>query len=338
MHRRVAQLLATGAVSAALLGAVAASGGPASAIGGPSCLENTKATSFTAANSPFNGGTKFTWTVQKACPEVAVTFGGTAVATSSWATRKPPATTEYKLVATAGSTSKVLASGTALAGKVLDYVYSDGQWVQVPGTGSDASAAATIAAKISSALAEPSKKNLLGKVLEVHIIPPSAKLTELAPWKYLEGTETCNNKPGCVADRDWSVVRGIGGTEIAGTNRVAMAAASEELVPTPGAPSTHKLGHIMAHEFSHVFLQQGFVSDWFRKSVATVLAQRGASADYVGYDAYTRSSVDEYWAEGSAALFGYSYDAMFDDEYKESWLAANDPALLAKLNAVYPNR
>jgi hypothetical protein len=338
MHRRVAQLLATGAVSAVLLGAVAASGGPASAIGGPSCLENTKATSFTAANSPFNGGTKFTWTVQKACPEVALTFGGTAVATSSWATRKPPATTEYKLVATAGSTSKVLASGTALAGKILDYVYSNGQWVQVPGTGSDASAAAIIAAKISGALAEPSKKNLLGKVVEVHIIPPTAKLTDLAPWKGKDGTGTCDNKPGCVEDRDLSALRGIGGTVIPGTNRIAMAAASEELAFTPGKPSTHSLGHIMAHEFSHIWLQQGFVSDAFRNSVATVLANRGPSADYLGYDAYTRSSVDEYWAEGSSALFGYSYATQFDHEYKESWLAANDPALLAKLNAVYPNR
>ncbi|TDD28076.1 hypothetical protein E1218_08550 [Kribbella turkmenica] len=338
MSRRLTKLMATGAISAALLGAVAASGGPASAVGSPTCLYNTKATSFTVSDGPFSGGTDFVWNVVKGCPEVALTFAGSAAKTSGSASRNPVATTEYKLVATVGSSSKVLASGTALAGKVFDYVYSNGRWVKVQGTGTDAAAASAIAGKISSALAEPSKKALLGKVLEVHIIPSSAKLTDLAPWKYLEGTGTCDNKPGCVEDRDWSIVRGIGATVVPGTNQVAMAAASEELVATPGKPSTHKLGHIMAHEFSHVFLQKGFVSDAFRKSVETVLAQRGPSADYVGYDAYTRSSVDEYWAEGSAALFAYSYDAKFDHEYKESWLAANDPALLAKLNAVYPNR
>jgi hypothetical protein len=146
---------------------------------------------------------------------------------------------------------------------------------------------------------------------------------------------TCDaTKPNCVEPRPYSALRGIGGTRIPNTNRIATAVAQEELVFVASRPNTHSLGHILAHEFGHTVLD--FASAVEKGNVNALLDANGPGHDYVGLDAYTSSNGGEYFAQGTAALFGFEYGPQYASEYTRQWLFQSDPALLTLLRRVYP--
>lgn len=334
---RVRQLLATSAVATSLVATMAAGAHAAAATSPSACLDATRVNSITATGSPFDGGTTLSWNVTPGCSEVVVTLGDRIGAVGS-VVKNPEVTTRYQLVASMGKAKKLLANRYVVGGKVVEYYRLYGSLRATGPTGDDGAAAVEIAHKIASSLSEGAKAPLVGKSLQVHIIPSNVELTELPPWQHLAGTSTCDGRDGCVEDRPWSSVRGIGGTTAEDQNYIATAVGQEELVPVSGMPSRYGLGYVLAHEFSHVFLQ--FIGQSFRNSVQAVLDSRGPNADYLGIDRYTRSNIDEYWAEGSAALFRYAHSKSSSSiaEYTPEWLAANDPALLSRLNQIYPNR
>ncbi len=340
MGRQLRQLLIASALVTSLMTAGTIWTQSTASASTTSCLNNTRLNTITATGSPFGGGTRISWHVTPGCPEVVVSLGGQLGAIGT-VHKHPAVTTKYALTARIGTSSRVLGSRTALGGRVVEYGVSGYSFVERPPSGPDATAAAQIGHTITSALSESAKLRMLGRKLEVHIIPAYTTLTSLPPWKYLAGKSTCDDQPPevmCVDDRPWSEVRGIGGTEATGKNYIATAVGSEELAYVSGHPNQHRLGHILAHELSHVFLQKA--STGFRATVQDVLDARGPNADYLGRDSYTRSNIDEYWAEGSAALFRYAYSTTSNSihEFTPEWLAANDPALLGWLNASYSNR
>jgi hypothetical protein len=212
-------------------------------------------------------------------------------------------------------------------------------WPEVGG----AAKAKYVARQITNSLSKEAKKGLTGKTLEVHIIPATKKLTDLPPWKSLAGKMTCNDKkddgtpnPDCVLPRAISSLRGIGGTHYK-TGKVAVAVGEETLVDVPSKPHSSQKGHLLAHELGHAILDFGAPHE--EANVAKVLTDNPANHIYlpVGYSdqaAYTKSSADEYFAEGTAAMFNLGW--LSNTGYYPAWLQANEPKLYTILKRIYP--
>ncbi len=332
--------------TAALLIAAAMAGLCGTAAAAPStayCLDATRVSTLTDSGGPFDGGTRIGWAASAGCPGVAFTLGGVAVASSGSVVRDPQLTTRYTLTAHLNGQSKNLGSRIAVGGELVGYFWSPAQPLR-EFTGPGAAEAAAFAAPVVNSLSSAAKTGLLGKRISIHLIPTYFTLTSLAPWQHLNRSTTCDGAPaGCVDDRPWSEVRGAGGTLVPGTPEIAMAAGVETLMPTQRGSDT-EYGHLLVHELGHTILDHAVPAT--EPAIAGLLTQRGPNADYLGRDSYTKSTPDEYWAEGTAALFGLggprvivtSWQRRLADEYSETWLSANDPALLERLNAVYPRR
>ncbi|GAA0408972.1 hypothetical protein Acor_75330 [Acrocarpospora corrugata] len=306
-----------------------------------SCLATTKVNTFVAIGSPFGGGTTLSWNVTPGCPGVAVVLlGGVgengSVGANGKVVKNPATTTEYRLFATTGTLlTKQLGSQVVLAGKSIGYKMTYGLQ-SFPASGAEGEAANAIANKITRSFSDVTKRTFLGRALEVHIIPVNMKLTQLPPWANLTGT-TCGNDPTCVADRNWSDVRGYGGTPI-GTDRLAIAVGAEQLVAVANNPwkNTHRLGHVLAHELGHVPHQ--LAAEPLKNAVRHALIVRKATGgEFIGNEDYTRSSPEEYWAEGTAALFNYPISDLGEhpEEFTGYWLKQNDPTLFKLLSTVY---
>jgi len=154
-------------------------------------------------------------------------------------TVNPTATTAYEFAAVSGSARRVLTTGVALGGRVVEYRRQPGLvgFTATAPFSPTATAARSIADRIASRVRDQQKRNLLGKALEVHVIPDAIELTALPPWSYLRDKTTCTGLDnqliaGCVSDRSWNDVRGAGGTAV-GTDRIAVAAGAETLVNMP---------------------------------------------------------------------------------------------------------
>ncbi|WP_155341463.1 hypothetical protein [Acrocarpospora corrugata] len=325
-------VLSTILVTGLVVSASPATADPASAAA--TCLANTRLNQFTATGSPYGNGTTLSWDVTRGCPEVTVITSDIPLPqpTTNTSLKAPSVTTEYNLYAKIGGLpARLLGTRTALAGKIIDYVYiaKARAWMGTPGDGPDADAAKVIAHKMAGAFTEQAKRIFLGKRIDIHIIPHDAKLTDLPPWRSKAGTTTCTDEDpegeeGCVNDRPWDDVRGA--------SSGAVAVGEENLVYIEGK-STYHHGHTLAHEFGHMPVN---FNETLRNSVQTILNDRGPEASYVGQDVNTRQNADEYFAESTAGLFRYPISATsLTEEYNPTWLADHDVPLLKKLKTIY---
>ncbi|GAA1040384.1 hypothetical protein GCM10009557_61460 [Virgisporangium ochraceum] len=333
-------------VAAALL-TFAGPATPAGANAG-TCVAQTRAT-LTSTGSPFGGDGRstITWTadVPDGCAPISIKLNGSTVARQGSLKVQPAVGTAYTLRAVYGSQGRDLGITGALGGKVLTYATSLAGFVPTP-TGVGVPEAGALAHRVLASLSNSSRLQLSGRVVEVHVIPVNVALTDLEPWRYLRNRMTCDDLtpgaapgakiPGCVDDRPWNAVRGTGGTVIPGTNRLAVSVGAEEVTTTTRVP-TNGRGHILVHELGHAVLTYA-TAPALRTTVTQTLMARGPNATYVGRDSYTSSSPDEYWAEGTAALFGYYNAYLLRHEYTEAWLDLNDRPLLGLLRGVYARR
>lgn len=300
---------------------------------GRTCLALTTLESFQVGDGDLGDGAELDWSVSAPCSGVTVKLAGDPVAHSGSRRVDPDVTTRYRITAGIFGYTRTLGSRIVVAGKVVGYYYSwwGDQYYASENYGTGADEANVLAGRMMDALSEPARRGLLGKSVEVHLIPVKAKLTDLPPWRHLAGKRT-----GGANDRAYDDLRGVGGQLIPGTDRIAMAVGAESLF-APGGYYSEEAGHTLVHEMGHTVLDNAV--PWLKDSVAELLADRGPNADYLGDDSYTMSNADEYWAEGTAAMFGYYFpDASHFGEFTENWLKSNDHPLWKQLDAVYRRR
>ncbi len=295
------------------------------------CITETKLTSFTSSGGPFEDGTKLTWSVAKRCSTVTITLNGQVVAASGTKAVDPQVGTQYKLTASLGTTAKTLGTQVAVAADVVSYVQS-ARGGLVPfrnTTGEHEVAAMAWTHDILGTVSTSVKSKLLGKNLEVHLIPDNASLTTLPYWRYLQGVENCEGGP-C---RPYSGIRGVGDSKspLLPANTIAIAVGEERMFRR-SSPSGED-GYTLVHELGHSVLIHGAPAEYANVEAARQASIARGRTSHILRNGYNE---DEYFAEGSAALFDVSGNDLFTREYTPGFLADREPELLTILRRVYP--
>jgi hypothetical protein len=149
----------------------------------------------------------------------------------------PVVGTEYRLTVAKGTASKTLGAQIALGADIVSYALGRGGLVAFRNsTGTTEVEAARVSAEVTGPLSATAKQRLVGKVLEVHLIPQTVSLTSLPYWKYLAGQSTCHGEPEpCATPEPWSEVRGAGDSHspLKPATTVAIAAGAETMFRSP---------------------------------------------------------------------------------------------------------
>ena len=326
----------------ALLGAGVAHAEP----GEPDLCLATTSGALTTTGTTFGWMPNVSWNATRGCSAVKIVLAGNEVADSGSTRIAPAVTTTIQLRATYRLSTKILARKTVITTKVIGYcstVDADGlaactRTVNFRG----AAAVDSQGSAMLGTLNESDRARMVGRILEVHVVPPELSVTQIPTYEYLAGPLNCGDHMvvGTTCDgRPWSTVRGGGGVLMG--DRVTMFVGAEEMQniisPTPEVnPADFSLGYVFAHELGHTVLD--FMMD--RTLGQQAYDYRVAlGGPWVGYlDSYTRSNVGEYWAEGTAAWFGYRVSGQFAADYTKTWLQANDSNLYGRLASVYADQ
>jgi hypothetical protein len=294
------------------------------------CVSVTKANSFTATGGPFEDATKLTWSVAKGCTDVTIKLNGQVVAASGTKTVDPAVATEYKLSASLGTNVKTLGTQVALAADIVSYALGRGGLAPVRNsTGEHELEAMAWTHDILGAVSTSVKSKLLGKNLEVHLIPKEVSLTSLPLWRYLQGEEHCGSGT-CVP---WSETRGVGNSTspLLPANTIAIAV-GEELMFRRSSPSGEN-GYTLVHELGHAVLIHGASAEYANVEAARQASIARGRSSVILRNGYNKH---EYFAEGTAALFDVSGNDLFTREYTPEFLAEREPELNNILRRVYP--
>lgn len=311
------------------------------------CLALTRVNHLTATGGPFAGGTKITWNVNvNATPACSVTLRlrGEVVPASGSRIVDPDKGDEYPLTASMGGLSKQLGTQVVLGGDVFRYARGRGGLIPVKdSTTPQPTEARRIAAQITTPLSTAAKRRLLGKRIEVHLIPASTPLTALPPWRYLSGRSTCGDvepvespAPGdeCPST-PWAEKRGAGDSKDVGADRVVVAAGEETLLNNPAR--RYGPGYVLAHELGHLVLTHAAPAESVGvESARHALRERERLGEQF-VDTISRNSYNahEYFADGTAALFGYRFSDA-STPYTPDALSRRHPELLNIVRRVYP--
>jgi hypothetical protein len=156
--------------------------------------------------------------------------------------------------------------------------------------------------------------------LSIIIVPRRVALTDVPQFASLRGTRTFDGRP-------WDRVRGSGGTKLE-SGRIAVAIPEENLFGY-GDDAYPSLA-IAVHEIAHAIHDQ-VLTDVDRQEVRAAYQHRLAVGGPFP-DAYARSNVSEYFAQGTNAFFGrYPSRAGRD----ATWLYAHDRELYTALVHVF---
>jgi hypothetical protein len=327
------------AAVAALLGAGVAYAEP----GEPDlCLATTSGT-LTTTGTTFGSTPNVSWSVTKGCATVKILLAGNEVADSGSARITPAVTTTIQLRAKYGPAAKILASKTVITTNVIGYCSTLGpDGLSACTRSTNFRGAGPVSSQGSAMLAtlnESDRARMVGRIIEVHVVPPELSVTQIPTYKSLAGPKDCGGYMvvGTTCDgRPYSKIRGGGGVLIG--NRVAMFVGAEEMQnivsPTPEVnPANFSLGYVFAHELGHTVLDFMMNRTLGQQAYDYRMAIGGP---WVGYlDSYSRSDIGEYWAEGTAAWFGYRVSSQFAADYTKTWLQANDSNLYVRLASVY---
>jgi hypothetical protein len=326
-----AALVALGLASATTAGAIDPIPTPEPPDPTPSvCMSQTVLNSFTASGGPFADGTTLTWSVARACPEVTIKLNGAVVAASGTKAVDPPTGTEYRLTASLGTSTKPLGARVALAADIVSYVQGRGGLAPIRNsTGEHELEAMTWTHDVLGSVSTAVKAKLLGKNLEVHLIPEHLSLTTLPLWRYLQGQEAC----GSGTCRPWSEVRGVGNSKspLLPANTIAIAV-GEEMMFRRSAPSGEN-GYTLVHELGHAVLIHGAPAEYANVEAARQASIARGRTSVILRNGYNK---DEYFAEGTAALLDVSGSDLFTRGCTPDFLAEREPELLTILRRVYP--
>ncbi|UOE42682.1 peptidoglycan-binding domain-containing protein [Agromyces larvae] len=196
------------------------------------------------------------------------------------------------------------------------------------------------ALELYGGIAPENRTRMEADPITIDVIPHDRKLTELAPYAHLAGTQTFDG-------RIWDDVRGIQ-TEVNGVRRVAIA--EEDLVSVPGTAASYGPGFLAAHEGGHGLqfsaLTPAQVTQLTALHAARLAASgpitqttpAGAATDlWLDPAWYSAANKEEYFANSVAAYLGHPYstaDATVA-KYNQGWLQANDPGMFTLLQQVY---
>ncbi len=294
------------------------------------CMSRTVLNSFTAAGGPFEDRTTLAWSVARACPEVTIKLNGAIVAPSGTKTVDPPVATEYKLTASLGTSTKTLGARVALAADIVSYVQGRGGLAPIRNsTGEHEVEAMRWTHEVLGSVSTAVEAKLLGKNLEVHLIPEHLSLTTLPLWRYLQGEEHC----GSGTCTPWSETRGVGNSTspLLPANTIAIAV-GEEMMFRRSAPSGEN-GYTLVHELGHAVLIHGAPGEYANVEAARQASIARGRTSVILRNGYNKQ---EYFAEGTAALFDVSGNDLFTREYTPGFLAEREPELLTILRRVYP--
>ncbi len=156
--------------------------------------------------------------------------------------------------------------------------------------------------------------------LSIIIVPRRVPLTDVPQFASLRGHRTFDG-------RLWDRVRGTGGVRLA-NGRVGVAIPEENLFGF--ADDAYPSLAIAVHEIAHAIHDRVLTDDDRRAVAAAYGARLRSGAPFT--DAYARSNVREYFAEGANAFFGRWPNRAYRDA---SWLYAHDRALYAIMVHVF---
>ena len=161
------------------------------------------------------------------------------------------------------------------------------------------------------------------------IIPAHEAMTDMPEFAHLKGGKTFDG-------RDWSTVRGSGGTPTP-SGKFAIAVAEENATPSTDVksayPATYSIG---MHELAHVLESHGMTKEQqarVKQLYASHLARDPGDAKGTFTDSYGSQNEREYFAQSTNAFFGRN--KMGGNHDGRAWLQANDPNMYAFLVELY---
>jgi hypothetical protein len=194
--------------------------------------------------------------------------------------------------------------------------------------------------KVFLSTSKANLKAMASKTIEFNIIPVDKKLTDLAEFASLKGTNTFDG-------RLWDNVRGI--WMGAGATTIRFAVGEEDLGGTKKG-SGYGPGFVAGHEGGHGLQNHG-LTDEQKKAITKAYTDRKAahpatqatkegSADEVAWLQpawYSAANENEYFASSVAAWWGYPYNDTKEakERYKKSWLKKEDKPMYDILSSVY---
>lgn len=304
------------------------------------CLGDLSLRRFDASGASFGGRATLSWEIDLPSDCVGVQFeiDHQRVNPSGQMTVAPRRTRTYTLSATVfgGSGSKALGSTTVVGGSIVGYSRVNGDWRTTPHPATH-DPAATAASEVVGRLDESRRRLLLGKVIELHLIPFGATLTDLPPWDHLTGTTKGGDS--------WDDADGAGG-RLREDGRIVMAVAEKELVDIGSDCRAYPVGYVLIHEMAHTILGTP-TADGFRRHAVSEADLRALEAAFddrlaAGGPSLPGVSVlggnkdfEEYWADGTAAFFGTPWDPAQAAAYTPNWLEQHDRPLFELLQRVY---
>jgi len=183
---------------------------------------------------------------------------------------------------------------------------------------------------------------MLGWRVDIHVIPASQKITDLPRYEDLKGKPT--DRDG--GNRNYDDIRGAGGERDYDNKVIYMAVGEEMVQSTPGYPITYSEGYVLIHEAAHTVMgqhNQDEPKDWFmlRDHQGERLLELydakldDPNFDWLGDEAYTKSSVEEYFAESVAAYFGFPLGGNYQNEYRPEVLESRDPQMYQLVDDIF---
>lgn len=166
------------------------------------------------------------------------------------------------------------------------------------------------------------------------IIPAHTEMTDVAQFASLRGQHTFDG-------RDWSQVRGSGGTKAA-DGSFSIGVAEENLIAVKGVVSTYAANYsIGMHELAHAVESHGMTREQHQRLEKLYQRHRAADpgdAKDTFTDTYGASNLHEYFAQATNAFFGRNQGT---DAHRKAyhngreWLRATDPGMYAFLVEMY---
>jgi hypothetical protein len=319
--RAVAFTTALVALTAALaqpVGAIPPPGDPGEGPPVPPCIANTRVNSMSVnQRSTFGVSTvRFSWDITKGCGGMALSVDGQPVAAKGSINVSVATTRRLTVRGQFGNGSATFYGPWVLAGRFV--VYSSQNGSLGPGQVRASSGNADVdagARRLTEALRTAQLDNFAGKRVDVHVFPGSHNINELPPWDEEPAENFANFCGKARSDED-------------GPDRYSIAV---RINPNTGCiprkTVTHELGHaVLAHVDADI--REEATQAHATRAFATLLAifLELDLPPWVGCDdTYSASTVHEYWAEGTAALFDTTSSC--GGEYTPDFLAETDSPL-----------
>ena len=318
------------------------------------CLNRAQAGhTFTVDRPAFSGSSvvQVRWNIKTPsdCKNLLYSLNGKSIPASGVKSTVNFTSTTYRLSASYARFGKQLSTATVPYVNIVTYSESVARV-----------AARTAATRhiqlLLGKIKEPNKLRLSGWKIELHIIPSSLKLTDLPPYRDLDGNETDQDDDG---NRRYDDLRGAGGVKITEKKVIRMAIGEEQLISGTNTPfNVQPMGYILAHEMGHTILGQikfdsikgrfvpSILHTLSSSQVAKVIqlhAQRQSRplSDWLGLTTaqkkYLKGDPEEYFGDCVAAYFRYpiAFGSVTAARYRPEWLKANDRGMYDLLRQIF---